>query len=86
MQTCPKEGRTYYYKYSGLYRVLKTVPESVNSRTNCISACQFSRPRCIGMSYDKEKKTCNLLGKIMPGSSGFSLEEESSKETWVSGN
>ena len=82
MTTCPKEG-TYYYKYSGLYKIFTTVPESVSSRTNCISACQFSRPRCIGMSYDQVNKTCDLLDRIIPGSS---LEEESSKGTWVSGN
>ena len=81
MTTCPKEGT--YYKYSGLYRAFKTVPESVSSIRKCISECQYSRTLCIGISYDQMKKTCELLDRIIPGSP---LEEESTKQTWVTGN
>ena len=76
--TCSSSG-TYYKKFSGQGHVYSVAPSNMAaSRLGCLAACQRSEPQCIGVNYDEEKKTCELLDYLISPSEG------SEETTWVS--
>ena len=70
-----------FVKFAGNGHVFKSVPESTDRMVLCARACMKAQPICIGINFNKEKKQCELLDRVVPASTPL----ENSNTTWVTG-
>ena len=87
IQTCFMASRginksQQFVKFAGKGHNLKSVPGSTGSMVLCARACMKAHPLCIGINFNKEKKICDLLDRLVPASSPLEISDH----IWVTGN
>ena len=86
MQTCFMSSQAViktqqFVKFAGNGNVFKSVPESAHSMEWCAKECMGAQHLCIGINFNKEKRICDLLDRVVPTSS----PSENSNQIWITG-